>query len=318
MDKTLAAYRNKNLTEGLQSSQSQKNQETETALETTSQSGNLLHHLRQQLYSLSPAEKLIGQYILEQPTQVLHLAMDQLAKRVGVSQGTLANFCHSLGYSGFKEFKIMLAAEVNSPLQLVHSSVLPGDNLQQITAKAISSNIDALITTLNGVDLGEIEKAIEAISLAHRLELYGFGVSSAVALDAFSRFLHIGLAVNWLSDNSLQIASAALLSAEDVVIGISYSGETHGVVQAFSKARASGATTIAISSDPYSPLVRLANIKLVVTPREPTTFRNINISSRIAMLTIIDIIYLGLINLLGETAIEKIQLTNLAENEIKK
>jgi hypothetical protein len=36
------------------------------------------------------------------------------------------------------------------------------------------------------------------------------------------------------------------------------------------------------------------------------------------MLTIIDIIYLGLINLLGETAIEKIQLTNLAENEIKK
>ena len=130
-------------------------------------------------------------------------------------------------------------------------------------------------------------------------------------------FLHLGLNVNWLTDVSLQIASAALLGSNDVVIAVSYSGETEGAVRAIQKARERGATTIAISSNPLSAMVRYASIKLVVTPREPTMFRNLNFASRIAMLSIIDVVYLGLVNLLGAEAIERVNETNRAEDEIK-
>lgn len=274
----------------------------------SNQSRNLLHRLRQDLQLLSPAERQIGQYILEQPRQALRLPMDQLAKEIGISQGTLSNFCQSLGYTGFREFRLALAAEVNSPLQLEHSAIARGDNLQEIANKAISANIDALITTLNSLDMAEVEKAIEAIGQARRIELYGIGVSAAVALDAFNRFWSIGLMANWLPDISHQIASAAVLTSQDVALAFSYAGETRATVKALSLAHQHGATTIVITGSPHSALARYADIKLVVTPREPTAFRrNLRISARVAMLGIIDIIYLGLLNSLDESAFEKIE-----------
>lgn len=266
----------------------------------------LLQRLRQDLHLLSPAEKQIGHYILEQPRQALRLPMDQLAREVGVSQGTLSNFCQSLGYSGFREFRLALAAEINSPLQLERSTIGRDDNLQEIANKAISANIDALLTTLKSLDMAEVKKAVEVVQHARRIDLYGIGISAAVALDAFNRFWGLGLMASWLPDISHQVASAVLLTEQDVAIAFSYAGETAPTVKALSQAHLHGATTIAITGNPHSSLARHADIKLVVTPREPTAFRrNLRISARIAMLGIIDIIYLGLLNSLDETALEK-------------
>ncbi len=271
-------------------------------------SHNLMHRLRQDLELLSPAERQIGQYVLEKPRQMLRLPMDQLAREIGVSQGTLSNFSQSLGYSGFRDFRLALAAEVNSPLQLEQSAIALGDTLQEIANKAISANIDALLTTLRTLDLGEVEKAIEVIGQARRIDLYGIGVSSAVALDAFNRFWALGLMCNWLPDISHQIGSAALLTSQDVAMAFSYAGETKATVQALSLAHQHGATTIVVTGNPRSSLARYADIKLVVTPREPTAFRrNLRISARVAMLGIVDIIHLGLLNSLGESAMENIE-----------
>ncbi len=268
----------------------------------------LMSRLRQDLPGLSPAERQIGAFILERPHQALRLPMDQLAREVGVSQGTLSNFSQSLGFSGFREFRLTLAAEVNSSLKLEHSAILRGDTLQEIANKAISADIDALVTTLTTLDMEEVEKAVQVIGQARRIDLYGIGVSSAVALDAFNRFASIGLMSNWLPDISNQITSAVLLTEQDVAIAFSYAGETKATVKALSLAHEHGATTIALTGNPHSSLARYADIKLVVTPREPTSFsRNLRISSRISMLGIVDVIYLGLVNALDDVAINKIE-----------
>src|SRR5258708_6281698 len=49
---------------------------------------SLLHQLRQNLQLYSPAERQIGEYVLAHPRQVLRLPTDQLAKEIGVGQGT--------------------------------------------------------------------------------------------------------------------------------------------------------------------------------------------------------------------------------------
>jgi DNA-binding MurR/RpiR family transcriptional regulator len=269
---------------------------------------NLLHQLRQNLHSLSPAERLIGEYVLEHPREVLRLPTDQLAREVGISQGTLSNFSQALGYSGFKAFRLDLAAEVNSPLRLNQASIARGDTLQEIADKAISADVDALLTTLRSLDISSIEKTIEAIQQARHVDLYATGISSSVALDAFNRFLTLGLTVRWLPDIANQIASAALLTDRDVALAFSYAGETRATVKAFGLAHQQGATTIAITGNPNSSLARYADIKLVVTPREPTAFRrNLRISARISMLGLVDIIYLGLFNSLDDSAFEKME-----------
>jgi DNA-binding MurR/RpiR family transcriptional regulator len=271
-------------------------------------SRHLLQYLRQNLLLFSPAEKQIGEYVLEHPRQVLRLPTDQLAKEIGVSQGTLSNFSQTLGYSGFKAFRLDLAAEVNTPLHLNHAAIARGDTLQDIADKAISADIDALLTTLRSLDMDDVEKTIEAIQQARRIDLYAMGISSSVALDAFNRLLILGLSVSWLPDISNQLASASLLTSQDVAIAFSYAGETRATVRALSLAHQQGATTIAITGNPHSSLARYADLKLVVTPREPTGLRrNLRISARIAMLGLMDIIYLGLFNTLDEVALDKLE-----------
>ncbi|MGO8946728.1 MAG: MurR/RpiR family transcriptional regulator [Ktedonobacterales bacterium] len=269
---------------------------------------SLLSHLRQQLSTLSPAERRIGEYLLAEPRQVLRLPTDQLAREIGVSQGSLANFSQTLGYSGFKALRLDLAAEVSAPLRLELSAIARGDTLQEIATKAISANIDALLTTLRSLQLGEIEAATRALHRARRIDLYANGISSSVALDAFNRLLHLGLSVSWLPDIANQLGSAAILSPEDVAVAFSYAGETRATVKALSVAHQQGATTIAITGNPNSSLARFADLKLVVTPREPTAFQqNLRLSSRIAMLGLVDIIYLGLFYALDAAALEKLE-----------
>ncbi|HEX2914386.1 MAG TPA: MurR/RpiR family transcriptional regulator [Chloroflexia bacterium] len=276
--------------------------------ELGSPSRSLLHRLRQELPSLSPTEREIGEYVLEKPRQVLRLPMDQLAREIGVSQGTLSNFSQALGYTGFKAFRLDLAAEVNSPIKLDHSEILRGDNLQDIANKAISADIDALLTTLKSLDMQEVERAIEALKQARKVDLYGLGSSSVVAQDTFNKLKGLGLIVNWLPDISQQVGSAVLLDSRDVTIAFSSSGETPTTVRAQSLAHQHGATTIMITGNPHGNLARFSDIRLVATPREPTPFsRNLRISARIAMMGIIDIIYLGLMNAMGDIAFERVE-----------
>jgi RpiR family transcriptional regulator, carbohydrate utilization regulator len=269
---------------------------------------SLLHRLRHNLSLFSPAERQIGAYVLAHPREVLRLPTDQLAREIGVSQGTLSNFSQALGYSGFKAFRLDLAAEVNAPLHLNQSSIARGDTLQDIANKAISANIDALLTTLRSLEMSDMEKTIEALQQARRIDLYANGISSSVALDAFNRFLGIGLSVSWLPDIANQLASASLLTSQDLALAFSYAGETRATVKALGLAHQQGATTIAITGNPHSSLARYADIKLVVTPREPLTFhRNLRISARIAMLGLVDIMYLGLFNSLDDASLAKMQ-----------
>ncbi len=79
-------------------------------------------------------------------------------------------------------------------------------------------------------------------------------------------------------------------------------------MKALGLAHQQGATTIAVTGNPHSSLALYADIKLVVTPREPTAFRrNLRISARISMLGLVDIIYLGLFNALDDAALDKLE-----------
>lgn len=268
----------------------------------------LLQYLRQSLTTFSPAERQIADYVLEYPHEALRLPTDQLAREIGVSQGTLSNFSQALGYSGFKALRLALAAEINTPFHLDQATIARGDTLQTIANKAISANVDALLTTLRSLEMSEMEKTIEALQQARHIDLYANGISSSVALDAFNRLLTMGLSVSWLPDIANQLASASLLTAQDVALAFSYAGETSATVKAMSLAHQQGATTIAVTSNPHSSLSRYADIQLVVTPREPTTFRrNLRISARIAMLGLVDIITLGIFNALDHASQTKME-----------
>jgi DNA-binding MurR/RpiR family transcriptional regulator len=64
--------------------------------------------------------------------------------------------------------------------------------------------------------------------------------------------------------------SAALLGREDVLLAISHSGCTQGILAPARVAKDSGARVLAITSNPLAPLSRMADLVLLTAGREMT------------------------------------------------
>ena len=62
--------------------------------------------------------------------------------------------------------------------------------------------------------------------------------------------------------------SATLLTADDLAVAISHSGESQDVLQALCVAREAGAKTVAITNHPASPIAKAAEIRLYTAAQE--------------------------------------------------
>ena len=101
------------------------------------------------------------------------------------------------------------------------------------------------------------------------------------------------------------------LGPDDVALGISHTGASRDVTDALGRARAHGATTIGITHRPSSPITKVSDIVLV-TAAQQTAFRSDASSSRIAQLTIIDVLYVGVAHVNHERSLSMIERTREA------
>ena len=100
------------------------------------------------------------------------------------------------------------------------------------------------------------------------------------------------------------------IKKEDVAIVISYSGLTEEVLRCATQVKQKGAPMIAITRFEDSPLSRMADYNLSVAATE-FIFRSGAMSSRIAQLNIIDILYTGFLNRQYESSLTQFQRTHI-------
>ncbi|MFN3698904.1 MAG: MurR/RpiR family transcriptional regulator [Dictyoglomus sp.] len=272
---------------------------------------NILEKIKEKKEILRNSEEKVANYILTRWQEVLHLPITELAERIGVSEATIVRMCKKLGLRGFQELKIALATEKVQPIKTVHQAVQEGDGLETILQKVFSANIRAMEATLNVLSVKELERAIDAISKARQLQIYGVGGSGPVALDAQHKFMKTGIPTVAYIDSHMMAMSASILEPQDVAIGISASGSSKDIVEALELAKNRGATTIGITHYAKTPLDRVLDIKLSVSSEE-TFYRTESTSARIAQLSIIDTLYIGVALKMLDKAIENLKLTREA------
>ncbi|MEX2535205.1 MAG: MurR/RpiR family transcriptional regulator [Trueperaceae bacterium] len=257
-------------------------------------SGAVLARIRGLESSLTRSESAVAGAILADTDEIVGLSVVALADRTGVSTATVMRLCRALGFSGFREFKIALAYERGgAAAAALEVELRLGDKPAQIMRKVVQAEIQALKETLELVDERQLDEAVAALAAAGRIEIYGMGSSTPVVVDAYYRFLRVGLRVSTPPDSHMQSVSAALLGAGDVALVVSHTGRTQEVLTAAQKAKDAGATIIALTSFFRSPLLQLANIELVTAVQE-TTSRVEAMSSRTAHLAIVDSLYVAL------------------------
>jgi DNA-binding MurR/RpiR family transcriptional regulator len=252
--------------------------------------------IKEIIQDLSPSEKKVAQYIVDNPADISHLSIGELAVKSGSSEATVVRLCKLLGYNGYKDFKISITKDIaymsRDDEGEQYTDVEPGDDLKSIIQNISYNNKKSIDETLQIISYKAIEEAVEAIGAAERIEFYGVGASYIIAFDAVQKFSRINKIALSYQDPHLQIASAANLKKGDVAIAISYSGETKDTYDSITVAKESGAKTISITKFGQSSISDICDINLFVSAPE-ITIRSGAMSSRIAQLNVIDILFAG-------------------------
>ena len=273
--------------------------------------------LKEMINSLPPSEKKIAKYILENPEKAILQTALMLGEESNTSSAAVIRLCKSLGLSGFQELKIRVAGDLQAEENTEYRDIEPNEGFKEIMNKVTSNTIQTLRETMDIMSEKNLEAAVKALSNAKSILFIGVGASFIAANDAEQKFQRINKNAYAFSDVHLAATSIANKGEEDVVVGISFSGNTQEIASMLELAKQKKCTTISITKYGSSRLSKWTDILLHTSAAKEATFRSGATSSRIAQLHIIDILLMCLASMEYEETIEHLDETRKAVNFLK-
>ncbi len=243
--------------------------------------------------SLKPAEKKVADFILKNASQVIRFSITRVAEEAGVSEATVVKFCQRLGYSGYQELKITLAQNRNeAEVEEIYDEIGQEDDSRTIINKIFQLYEGSFADTKKLFTGADLEKCAQLIKKARRIYFFGYGASGIVALDAEQKFNRINFFSRALVESHSQQTTAALLGPQDLVVAFSHSGRTRDLIKSLEIVRDNGTPIIAITSNLRTPVAEMADEVILFASRE-TPFRGSAMTSRMAQLAAVDILFLA-------------------------
>lgn len=260
---------------------------------------SVISKMKEMQSELTAKEKKISKYILQHLDKIVYMNTYQIADKCKVSQASVVRFAKKLGYSGFPEFKIsfgrdMGRRDVEEKINFIYEDIQETDELDDLIKKIAYANSNIIQDTYSILDTNTVKEAVEIIKNARKIFILGAGYSGIVAKDFHYKLGELGMNSICEADYHIQLASISTLNESDVVFVISQGGKTVDIYNLVKEAKKRKAKIISVTQMSSNPIRDLADIK-ISTIMEKNNFRSTALSSRIAQLTIIDIIYVALI-----------------------
>lgn len=262
---------------------------------------------------LPPSLARIARTIADDPTVVVDSTITEIAALCETSVASVIRFCRKIGVEGYAALRMALAAELGrESVQFTASGfgseISSADSLKEATAKVAALELLAIEETVANLDYDALAAAVEAIDGADRVLLFGIGASGIAAADLGHKLLRIGHAAIALTDAHEASAAAALGAKKTVAIGFSNSGATRETLHFLRTARAVGSATISVTGASSSPIATDSDYALLTHAREPR-LRAGAMVSRIAQLTLVDFLFVGVAQRRHAHAVHALQRT---------
>ncbi|TBL80365.1 MurR/RpiR family transcriptional regulator [Paenibacillus thalictri] len=276
--------------------------------------------IKEALNSLKPTEQKVAKYILEHPEQVVNISVQKLAELAGVSEATIVRLARSLNLKGYQELKLRIAADLATKPKYDTSSyqeIQIDGSIRSLIDSISHNNMQSIQDTMTVLSQADVGRAIEALSGARKINVFGVGASAVIAEDFKQKLTRI----NRWCETGFDFNSAATLAAnmteQDVVFGISYSGQTADIIDALQIAKANGAKVVSLTKFGSNPVADAAHIRLFTSSLEKS-IRSGAMASRIAQLNVIDILYVGIASKDYDESIQSLERTRQAVSKAKR
>lgn len=274
--------------------------------------------LSEMMTKLPPSEKKIATYILENPRDAISLTASELGKRSSTSGAAVIRLCKSLDLKGFQDLKLRIAGDLQKTPQQEIRDIEPNESKYTIIEKMTTNSIQTIKETAELLSADELTKAIQVLENANSIHFFGVGASNIIAQDAQQKFIRINKHATAFNDIHMAATVVANFGKNDVVVGISFSGNTVEVAKILELANNVGASTISLTKYGSSIVSEQADIRLYTSATREPTFRSGATSSRIAQLHAIDILFMCVAAQQYEETVKHIDETREAIDFIRK
>jgi DNA-binding MurR/RpiR family transcriptional regulator len=220
---------------------------------------------------LPPAQRRILDAFLARPHEAVFFTTTAVARELGVSEASAVRLCHTLGFRGFREFQSAFRQYARAPesrASRVQQVARKRGSLPRLIDDVMSNDVDNLEATRRSLDHGLMLKVAGALGRARTVHIVGMRSAHSLAV-----FLHFALRLLGRSSRLLTPGIGDLpeqlvqVDRRDVAVGISFERYAKVSVDLFAACVARGATGIALTDKPTSPLAPHAALVLMCQTR---------------------------------------------------
>lgn len=245
-------------------------------------------------------EKKIGNFIIHHPKEIVDMTVGELAKECQVSEASVSRFCKKIDMKGFHHLKISIAKEMVSQSEDDElSNHISVDDLEQSLKNILANKVAELTQTVSMMNSENLQDILKRINNAHNVLFAAVGNTVPVAMDGAYKLNQIGISAVSTPVWETQLAYGYTLSPDDVVIAISNSGESTGVINILEAAKQKKATTISITNSEKSTIAKISDYHITTATREKLFLDEYRFS-RVSATMVIEVLYLFLTSMRKE------------------
>lgn len=238
--------------------------------------------------SVSKADSLIADYIIENPDCLLDATAYSLAEASGTSPATVIRFCRKLGFSGFSDLKSKASNYLVDNAQ--DMSLKRGDDVGMVKSKVINYTKMIMDQLEQSLDNDALARAADLIANAKRVLIVSEGGSGTISRAAYDIFLKLAIPCTCVEDIMFQMMELSMMDKDDVVFIIVNSGRTWNVLDNAAYARECGLKTIGMVGLKDTPLSQYLDVEIHTNVFSSDYFSDIS-SARACELVTVSILH---------------------------
>lgn len=225
---------------------------------------DLIQRLNREDLRLSKSHKRIVECIISHYDKVAFMTASRLGKYVGVSESTVVRLAGVLGYQGYPQLQKALQEMIRHRLTASQRFEMTSDmDHTQVLTRVLKADMANIRSTMDELDLGAFERAIDMILQARRIYVLGLRASAPLAMFLAHYLNFTSARVTAVTSGVSDIFEQMFrIGPGDLLIGISFPRYTRRTVEAMHFARGRNASLIAITDGPLSPLHACADLCL--------------------------------------------------------
>lgn len=228
---------------------------------------NVLNQIKTMMPELSKGQRAIGQFILNSYDRAAYLTAAKLGEEVGVSESTVVRFANVLGYESYPALQESLRELIRTMLTSRQRLSVAGERLGDgdILEQVMNSDMKRLRATLETVSREDFNRAVDMLIGARRIYIIGMRSSASLASFAhfYFRLIFDETQLVQTTSGSEIFESLLRIHPEDVVLAISFPRYSKRIINAVEYAKSQGASVIALTDSPDSPIALPADCRLL-------------------------------------------------------